>query len=141
MITINVQLHGEHLMDTFPFWPGSVVSVRIGPVRHVGIAISSQRVISCSLQQRRVVEETLEEFSGGHPVTIEGYPGTLPPFEVIARARAKLGTPWDLFSFNCEHFVNWAHGRKADSPQLRSAVTLAMILGLVGVIFVGSRTA
>ncbi len=123
-----------------PVWPG----VSFLPFRHLGIVtdtnwISGPRIISCSLRQGGVTEESVEEFSNGAPVTVVAYPGNLHPDEVIARARSRLGTPWNLFTFNCEHFVNWAHGLKPESPQLQAAAVV-FVLAFLGIGRFGSRS-
>lgn len=122
-------------MSTFLLQPGLVVATPAGPAglgTHVGIVTDAGTIISCSLRRGGVAEESPSEFSGGAPITPIGYPGNLPPLMVIARARMKIGTPWKLFSFNCEHFVNWAHGVEVQSPQLRMAVAFLALFAIVG---------
>ena|SRR6266849_490467 len=116
--------------------PGQKVFVRKwhGLVTHCGIYTERNTVISSS-PGGGVVEQPLDEFSGGAPVTPAGYPGTLHPLVVIDRARRQIGTPWRL-NFNCEHFVNWAHGVEVQSPQLKAAVAF----GLVAIVIVGALT-
>jgi hypothetical protein len=96
-------------------------------------------VISCSRRRGGVAEESIVEFSQGSPITPVDYPGTLPPFQVLWQARNLLGTRWDLFRFNCEHFVRLAHGLEPQSPQLQSGVALAALLGFVSLVSLGSR--
>jgi hypothetical protein len=99
-------------------------------IRHFGL-VSNERVddaptiISLPNAKGGVVEETWEDFAGGNAVRIDGYPGALPPTEVISRARSCLGRgPW-RFSFNCEHFVTWCHGLDPRSPQLENWIAVA----------------
>lgn len=40
---------------------------------------------------------------------------------IVERARALIGTQYDLLLFNCEHFVNVVHDGKKQSPQLQRA--------------------
>lgn len=122
-----------------PLMAGTVVAVRIGPYVHVGIVSERGTVISASKRQKCVVEEALEEFSEGREVRIRDCAGNLPPEQVIARARMKLGQPYDLFGSNCEHFVAYCHGLPKQSPQLQTALLAVVVVGLTT--FVLSRRA
>lgn len=84
--------------------------------------------MSLSRQAGGFLEEPLSSFAKGRTVTVDGYLGSLPPAAVMARARLKRGTAYEWSTFNCEHFVRYAHGVKVESPQLQGAV----ILGLLG---------
>jgi hypothetical protein len=94
-------------------------------IRHYGLIAErytngAPNVISLPNSKGGVVEESWEEFAGGNPVRVDGYPGALPPEEVIQRARSCIGqVPW-RFTFNCEHFVSWCHGLDPKSPQLEN---------------------
>jgi len=118
--------------------PGTIVSVAIGPLTHFGI-ISDQQgagfpyIISCSRRTGQVAEETATVFANGDNIKVHDYPGQLNPYQVIQRARSKLGTKYDLFKWNCEHFVRWAHDLKLESPQLQ----IAAILGVVSFLLFG----
>lgn len=113
--------------------PGTVVAVAVGPIDHVGIVTDRivngyQTVISASQKIGHVAEEVLPEFSNGQMVRVLGYLGKLAPMVVLRRARSMLGKTWRLFSWNCEHFVRWAHGLRPTSPQLiKGAVILSAL--------------
>ena len=77
------------------------------------------------------VEEPLSQFANGKNPRIVNYPGTLPPQIVLARARSYLYSEYRLFSWNCEHFVRYAHGLKMTSPQISRAVALCAIAGVL----------
>jgi hypothetical protein len=126
-------------MTHFP--PGTVVAISLGVAEHVGVATEKDTVISNSRRRGRVLEETYEEFSGGRPVYAKGYPGDLPPEKVLRRARGIMGERWNLFTNNCEHVVNKAHGLSPRSPQVRFAAvaTAAVVLGVT--LLVGRRRA
>lgn len=117
--------------------PGLCVSVT-APVfiRHYGIVTDrivhdAPTVISLPNAKGGVVEETWTEFAGGNPVRVDGYPGALPPDEVLARARSCLGRgPWK-FTFNCEHFVRWCHGLEPRSPQLENWIATIGLASLL----------
>ena len=44
-----------------------------------------------------------------------------------------LSKPWDLFNWNCEHFVRVSYGLKPESVQLQvvSSAALAITVGLL----------
>lgn len=113
---------------------GDILSTgRVG-YRHFGLAtgnyINGQpTVISNSGHHGKVVEESLEQFQGQGDIKVEGYWGTLPPHEVVARARERLGSNYYLFNWNCEHLVRYAHGLKPESPQI--ALAAALVIGAI----------
>ncbi len=118
--------------------PGTIVSVPIGPLTHFGIVSDQQDtgfpyIISCSRRTGQVAEETATVFANGSKIKVHGYPSQLNPFQVVHRARSKLGTKYDLFKWNCEHFVRWVHDVKPESPQLQ----IATILGVASLLFFG----
>ena len=113
--------------------PGTVVSVAVGPITHFGIVSDRQsnglpHIISCSRRTGQVAEESAAAFANGGKIKVHGYPGERQPLHVMQKARSALGTKYDLFKWNCEHFVRWAHELKPESPQLLAA----MIIGLIG---------
>jgi hypothetical protein len=112
--------------------PGTIVSrEQTWPWEHYGI-VSDRRighapmVLNGSAQRGFVSEDPWEEFAAGCPVILHGYPSALPPEIVIARGRSQLGRPWDALTFNCEHFVCFAHALEESSPQLQKAVLVCL---------------
>lgn len=79
-----------------------------------------------------VVEEPLDIFRGQGDLRVDGYLGSLPPEIVLARARAKIGTRYSLFNWNCEQFVRYAHGLTQESPQLATAASLLVLALVIG---------
>jgi hypothetical protein len=129
---------------------GMVVAVslrRFGTLlQHVGIVTDwdwqgQAWVISNSLARRGVVEEPLADFAAEQPVKILGYFGTLTPEAVVQRARSRRGDQWKLFSWNCEHFVRWAHGIEPASPQLTAGVAVMGTIALIAFAAFGPGTA
>lgn len=133
---------------------GQVVSVMASSglgfdVDHVGI-VSDRRdrfglplVISANRRTGKVTEDIWPDFSAGRDVVLLNWapaPGRSPA-EVIRRARARLGQPWDLVNHNCEHFVKDVLGHGASSPQLQAGVagllTVGALAGLFYLIFRG----
>lgn len=116
------------------FQPGSIVRVAVWPFNHIGIATErfvagQQTIISASRRRGVVAEETMLEFSRGREVKLVGHPGKLDAQTVLARARSRLGTLWNAFNANCEHFASWAHDVEVESPQLQ-IVTALIALGV-----------
>ena len=124
---------------------GCVVSVpvqtNVGTVQHKGILSDCMgpdgypMVIHNAKLYGEIVESTMTIYvmKALGPVVSEGFPGRLSQSEVVARARNHIGQPWRPFS-NCEHFVSWAHGLEAKSPQLRRAGKKAGVMtGLLAV--------
>lgn len=119
-------------------WPGTVLSSgRIG-YRHFGIVTDKYvnglpTVISNAGDHGKVVEQPLAEFHGKWDLKIEGYWGSLPYQEVLARGRGQVGSIYSLFTWNCEHFVRFAHGIKPESPQLAAIAAVGVLaVALIG---------
>lgn len=117
--------------------PGTVVSVPfLGVFRHKGIVSDwfhdgAPTVISNSPNAGGVTEEQWTAFAAGNQVTVEGYPSSLPPSTVVQRARERIGSRYQLFNWNCEHLVSYAHGRQPATPQVAAVVALAILFGLI----------
>ena len=117
----------NHTQTVNELVPGTVVRVSHGPYDHVGLVsdtyINGERaVISLSAVYGGFTEEPFSAFAHDRVVYNDGYPGTLAPYWVIARARAAGSRRYSWTMFNCEHFVRHAHGLKVESPQLQSWV-------------------
>lgn len=81
--------------------------------RHFGVWDARRvEVIHSALPTVQV--STLEEFANGE-VRIERQPLSGLGDLVVARARAYLGTQYDLLQFNCEHLANLVN-RQEDQP-------------------------
>lgn len=116
--------------------PGTVVSTGRPGYRHFGITTNRYvngipTVISNTGKFGRVIEEPLSSFQEESDLRIEGYWGKLPPHEVLRRAETKFGSPYMLFTSNCEHFVRFVHGLQPESPQLKLVFASLMLVGLV----------
>jgi hypothetical protein len=107
----------------------------LGVFRHKGI-VSNRRwngkpmVIANSQATGGVAEVTWDAFAAGQQVFVEGYPGNLPPLEVLCNARSLIGQPYNVLQSNCEHFVYHCHGQQPNSPQV-AAVAVVAALGLL----------
>src|ERR1051326_8483815 len=81
-------------VDRLP--PGFVLSTHKGPVDHFALISDNRsggilRVIGTSPGTYGVAEIPYWSFSRGQMVHAHGYPGDLPPEEVMARARSIVG--------------------------------------------------
>lgn len=126
------QLH----QDIWRYPAGLVIRVRHGWYDHVAmlgdVAIAGERsVVAFSAQAGGFNEQSLANFARGQEVIVEGYLGALPPEAVMRRARMKRGQPYAWASFNCEHFVRYAHGVEVESPQLHQWAFLGGLAGLL----------
>ncbi|MFL6621148.1 MAG: lecithin retinol acyltransferase family protein [Sulfurifustis sp.] len=112
---------------------GTVVSVPVfGIYRHKAIVTDQYvdrkpLVIACSAKSGQVKEETWDAFAEGKDVTVEGHLGKLHPLAVLNRARTCLGKSYNVFFWNCEHFVFYAHGLEPHSPQLALSGVIALL--------------
>lgn len=140
-MTRNPLTSGNQLAGTAN-WPepGTVVSVPIFLLyRHTGIVSDrwhggKPMVISTSARAGGVREESWDTFAQGRVVSVEGYPGNLPRWEVVRRARLLIGTRYDLLSKNCEQFVTFVHGLKPQSAQLAFTVLIALCAGVLAAV-------
>lgn len=114
---------------------GDVVCVRVnGFIEHEGIMTETGRVISNSRRRGRVVEESSRDFAGGRKIENMGALSSLPAAQVLSNARARLGKPYNAFSYNCQHFVRDCYGLGKRSPQKKLAVGAAAIAALIAII-------
>lgn len=102
----------------------------VGRIVHVGILSDARgrdglpTVVHSSKLYKCVLETTMPAFAANAltPIRSLGYPGTLRPELVVARARSRIGQAWSPLQ-NCEHFATWCHGLAPTSPQLRALLT------------------
>lgn len=131
------------MMRTPDYAPGDVVGIAYKGICHTGIVSevsgSGVRVIHKSKRRGRVVEEPLEAFAAGRPVERIGYPGHLTPEEVVGRARARIGEPWE-YRRNCQRFCASVHGAPMRSRDADKVVGATFGL-LVTTIVVATRYA
>lgn len=122
--------------DSGYYPPGTVVSVALPLYHHVGIVTDrfsdgKPMVISNSKRFGCVVEESIDAFAGGNPVTRDTLQSTEPYWLVLNRARSRLGERYSLLSFNCEHFVRFAIGLTPNSPQITGATLILSLILLL----------
>jgi len=110
------------------FGVGEWVSVKAyGFIDHYGLATGDGYVISNSMRHGGVVTQSEAEFSAGKQVCRYGSPNPAGAQAAVLRAYHRVGEPWKLFDDNCEHFVRWAYGMKAQSPQATALTGLGVL--------------
>lgn len=106
-----------------------IVSVPWMIFRHRGLKVTfpgGQQWVYANSPASGVVRQTLAEFALGRNIETFPLPSPVSPYEVVSRAESMLGKPYNLLSWNCDHFVAAALGREPESPQLQ-ALCLAVI--------------
>lgn len=109
-----------------------IVSVPLwGFIRHHGLKVTIpgyKAFVYSNAPGFGVTRQSVAEFAGGRVVTSSPAITQLNPSQVVARAERLLGRRYDLLSWNCDHFVASALGRKSESVQLRGV--LAVLVGV-----------
>ena len=104
--------------------PGSVVSTPIiFGLRHYGIVSDRWEndmpmVISGSNRMGEVVEESWTVFAPSGQWRREALIGPISGLAAVARARTRIGSKYELLSWNCDHLAHYAVGLSPRSPQL-----------------------
>ena len=100
---------------------------------HYGIVaepVSGTQTVVHNTKGKGVQHTTLEEFSGGQIIEIVRAPQSFRDVNIILRrAKSQIGKPYDLFSANCEHFVNWVIEETPRSEQLAFVVVASLVIG------------
>ena len=113
--------------DRYDLPAGEVVSIPFGGVfRHYGVVTARGTVISNSRAAGGVVEQSLYEFKNGRRLMRHGRSDTEHAFQIEARARRKLGRPYDLTGSNCIDFTQHTHRRKPTPWAVGRATLMAL---------------
>ncbi len=97
-----------------------------GFVTHYGIFVrfpNGQCFIAENNVYSGVQFVSMEQFANGHQsIKVEFFRGNeLQRQQIIPSIKRKLGTQYDLFSYNCEHFANEIQQGVPKSPQANFA--------------------
>jgi hypothetical protein len=125
---VAASAHGSIAARNLPLG-AHLVTPRLGYAHH-GIYIGNNKVVhyaglSSVLLLRGPVEEvTLDQFADGRAVSIKSRPiPRFAPYEVVARARSRLGEDrYRLTTNNCEHFCEWCLSGESRSEQVERIV-------------------
>lgn len=115
---------------------GDVLSVPKFMYRHYMIVVGPGEVAHGSKEKGCVTIEKLEDATKNRAAKHHGRWSSLPDQEIVLRAKKMVGTPYRLFSDNCEHVVREISGKKRSSPQVATAMTC---LG-IAVLFLATRS-
>ena len=118
--------------------PGDVIAVRYPMYKHFAIVsdqedtfhgVTTPNLISLSYRTGTVQEESWHIVVGNKAVEKSTISGNKPSRSVLSRARTcmQLGIQYDLLTFNCEHFVRYAHGLAIESIQVKNTLYGAAI--------------
>ena len=120
------------MSNYFGLEPGDVVSVRFaGLLRHYGVVTHSGRILSNSRDHDGVVEQSLDEFSGGRRIKRHRNTSGLHALEIEARARRAKRRRYTVTGSNCIDYVRHAHRQRPTPWQVGSAtlITLSDMFG------------
>lgn len=82
----------------------------------------------------QIITESYLHREGLPIVRIERFKGNMQQRSTaVKKALAMLGTPYDLFNFNCEHYANFIQHNQKFSSQVSNGIGLALIAVLLGV--------
>ncbi len=110
--------------------PGTVIAVCYPMYKHFAIVSDRldktnhlPKLISLSYRTGKVEEEPWHVVVGDKSIKKSFIHGKLPKQAVLARARTCIDKDvrYELFTFNCEHFVRYAHGLPIESIQVKRA--------------------
>lgn len=107
--------------------PGSVIAVRYSMYKHFAIVSDKYNsdglpyLISLSYRTRGVQEEPWDTVVGNRNFEKSLIQGNDSTKTILSRARSCTGKSikYQLFTFNCEHFVRYAHGLAVESVQVK----------------------
>jgi hypothetical protein len=129
-------------IDDEPALGTELITRRSGYAHH-GIYAGDGRVIhyagfAKSLNRGPVEEVSLEQFAGGHEITLRhNVAAKFGGMEAVRRARTRLGEDrYRLLTNNCEHFVSWCLHGQARSQQVRACFShpRAALLAVTGLV-------
>lgn len=120
---------------------GDIISVPKFPaITHYGVVVGWSEgllyVVHGDPAAGKAVLVTIDRFAAGRIIRLERRFGD-DAVDVANRALDQLGTPYDLFSSNCEHLATYAATGRARSDQVAAGIGLAFIGGLL---YLGSRS-
>lgn len=76
----------------------------------------------------------LAYFSRGFPIEVVRQAAPWEAEQIVARAREKLGTPWNAITFNCETLVAYAVTGKEQSWTVENAAKVLLVCGIAALV-------
>ena len=108
---------------------GTIIATWIGPVEHFGFVCGytawGEPIIASISMRAGYTEVPLTRFAEAQGKYTCDYPSSLSEYEVLARAYSVANEPYNLTTWNCEHFVRYAHKLPLQSPQVARAALVA----------------
>ncbi len=90
---------------------------------HVGIFMGDGNVVHNSKKGKRVIKSPTSEFADGKQIEVYDKIKSENMQDVCKKALSSVGTPYNVVSYNCEHFANDMHGKGKKSEQVEQAAT------------------
>lgn len=134
----NTMIIDSHALP-LQFQPGDRVSTDCVAFRHVGTVSERRWIYANSRKYGQLCEVPPIEFSGGRMIENNGFLGIRSRWEVLQYMRARLGTPYRLLDYNCEHTNNEAHGLGRWSPQIESLGIAFLSIGVAALCVTAAR--
>ena len=120
-------------IDPKQLTPSTVIAIRYSMYKHFAIVSDTHdsnsnsglpNLISLSYRTRSIQDEPWETVVGDNKIEKSIIQGNYSEKQVLARARSYMdkNIKYKLFTFNCEHFVRYAHGLPIESIQIKSCL-------------------
>lgn len=132
-------------MKSYKLRVGDAIRIERFGYNHVGVYVGQRRGIEDAVVHNDkgigVVLCTLSQFADGKVLHLHNASqgNEFEREQIAERALSLLGKKFDLITFNCEHLVNYAQNRNAESPQMQTAAGGVFIVGLLSLLFLGRR--
>jgi hypothetical protein len=108
------------------------------PHTHTGVMLTppvGDPIVYANCPSKGLVRGSLANFRSGQPLRVVREVN-VPMHEALRRIQMVSARPYDVFNWNCEHFVAWVEGREPSSPQVQLCVALATVAAIA---WAGSR--
>ncbi|MEZ8093614.1 lecithin retinol acyltransferase family protein [Photobacterium swingsii] len=105
-------------MESRAYPIGTVLKIRCTSYWHYGMSDGGGGVIHNSKKRRQVQFDTIDEFAEGREVIVSSITSDNPE-QAFLYAKKFVGTPYNIFSQNCEQFVRQAHGLPVECTQFQ----------------------
>ncbi|OZS43687.1 lecithin retinol acyltransferase family protein [Photobacterium sanguinicancri] len=121
-------------MESRAYPIGTVLKIRCTSYWHYGMSDGRGGVIHNSKKRRQVQFDTIDEFAEGREVIVSSITSDNPKLAFL-HAKKFVGTPYNIFTQNCEQFVRQAHGLPVECTQFQRL----MVVAFGGYLVVGEK--